>query len=322
MHAVSNMVRVEIVNRFREPSYTLRDCPIYEVNNVVAVDITQNNIVRSNAYGWSLTCKDDDLCLNPGHIYFYHDTHFSDSFGHWVFEAAVALHLWKSLKEKYPTLKLYTKLKRGYKDSMYAAFDIDPSDICYSINGEEPNRFVFTNYMTFFDDTLAKDYKIHIDRFYSHLIQTPIPKKDIDLLYLPRGRKENYVNNDRIVDCDDAILTLVNKYKHSYIYYTDTTKNIIDQVNLVRRAKVIICDYGSNFSFNTFFAEGAKILVLGVDDAHNHFAIWRELYSQVLERGNILEYIPRTYQEYVNEVLHISFSVDAIQKFVDKFIIQ
>ena len=58
-------------------------------------------------------------------------------------------------------------------------------------------------------------------------------------------------------------------FPSSVIYFTDNTKNIRDQITLVRRAKILIVDYGSNLLFNGFISEATKILVIG-DFGHMH----------------------------------------------------
>jgi hypothetical protein len=67
-----------------------------------------------------------------------------------------------------------------------------------------------------------------------------------------------------------------------------------DQIQLVRSSSFIILDYGSSLMFNGFFAENAKILVIG--NMHRHLENPRP-YRMIVDsekRGVHYYYLPST----------------------------
>jgi hypothetical protein len=92
---------------------------------------------------------------------------------------------------------------------------------------------------------------------------------------------------------------MVSRIENSYIYYTDSTTNFIDQVNIVRRASVIILDYGSSLLVNGFFAVGSKILVLGDSTLHLQNLRPLLLLKDAIRRGNDHYYTPNGMPPYL-----------------------
>ena len=316
------LCRVSVTN-VSTPSKIINDCPIYSVPNVVNIGYNQNRnetAFFSDGFGFQVSYDDTPLISNEDTSvpsFFYFDGIYSDTFGHWVFESALSLHLWRELKALYPSLKIYTTLKRSYKDCVYRAFDIGESDVVYSLPQE--NRVLFTTYMTFFDNTMdhTKKYDVFCNGFHKAMTESRIVEKDISVLYLPRGSLENYKGNDRVIENQKEIESLVQGYPNSCIYYTDQTNDMRNQTDIVRRAKIVICDYGSNFTFNSFFCENSTILVLGEDQAHTYFAMGRIIYKSMLDRKNQVVFLPREASSYDGTPKH-RFSIERIKQEIDK----
>lgn len=298
------------------PNDILLGCPIYAVNNVIKIENNQPAGAQSDGFGYNVTYDNTETGTEEKSYYFYFDGIYSDAFGHWIFEGAVALCLWAELKKKYPSLKILTNLRRSYKDCLYRAFDISEEDVAYSI--ETNNTVLFTRYLTFFDPTMNEGkYGVYLDEFHKALTQGREVQKDISILYLPRGRLENYKGNDRIIENQHEIEALVRSYPGSQVYYTDQTKDMRDQIDKVRRAKILICDYGSNFTFNSFFCEDTYIITLGQDNAHTLFEMSRVLYNRVEWRKNQVVQLPRLNQQN-DGISRFYFSIEMIREKVDE----
>ena len=252
-----------VAARNQEPTYILDDYLIYEVNNVCDIKIQQ----REN-YGWDVTHY-TGIVEAADNIYLYLDCEHDDAFGHWIFEAAFYLPVFSKLQKLYPNIKVLSFRERNYKNSIYAAFNISLDLVRYSIESLK-NKVIFLRCKYLGDHTNYNLHMKYIRLFYNELLTDKDNKKDIDILYLPRGKLENLKSNDRTIECQSQLLeALPMHFPSSVIYFTDNTKNIRDQITLVRRAKILIVDYGSNLLFNGFISEATKILVIG-DFGHMH----------------------------------------------------
>ena len=247
----------------QEPTYFLDDYLIYEVNDVCDIKIQQRE-----HYGWDVT-HNTAIVGTAENIYLYLDCEQDDAFGHWIFEAAFYLPVFSKLQKLYPNIKILSFRERNYKNSMYSAFNISSELVSYSIESFK-NNVIFLRCKSLGDHINHNLHMNYIRLFYNELVMEKDNKKDIDILYLPRGTLENLKGNDRTLPCQSELVEALPKYfLNSLIYFTDNTKNIREQITLVRRAKILIVDYGSNLLFNGFFSEGTKILVIG-DFGHLH----------------------------------------------------
>ena len=262
------------------PSLTLEGYALYEVDNVRSITI--ENTPR---YGWDVT-HDPTLYGNIKEYYLYIDGYYDEGFSHWIFESSYYLPMLSKLREFYPTLKILSFRKKGYKDCVYRAFDLTENDIVYEIK-EKRNKVFFFQGSSLADHTKTDLYMNHVYRYYNKIISKCGPiQKDISVLYLPRGKKENSAGTDRVIPYQNELLEMVSNIENSYIYYTDSTTDFIDQVRVVRRASVIILDYGSSLLVNGFFAEGSKILVLGDSTLHLQNLRPLLLLKDAIRRGN------------------------------------
>lgn len=280
-----------------EPSFMIDDYSFYVQNGVKTI-----NIQHRNHYGWDIeyeNIEDKDVEV----IYYYIDGIYDEAFPHWTLESGIYLHIFSKLKELYPSIKLLSFRNKNFKQIEYAAYNIDSSEISNKI--ETPNnKIVFIKCCSQADHTECELYLTHVRRWYNYLKSLkPVVKKDIEILYLPRGTLENYHGTDRIIPVQRDLVQVMEEFPGAVIYLTDTTKNMADQVNLVRRAKIIILNEGGSHGVNGFFAENSKIIVLGGHGNSCHFQNPRPalVYYDSIKRGN--QYFHLDYNDNIMKVL-------------------
>jgi hypothetical protein len=280
----------------------------YEINEVNYVLSIQNHHIvfdkSTYPYGWDV---EFDIANNNivEHYYLYIDTLFHDAFSHWVFESGIYLVLFNKLKAIYPNIKIYCKDLKSYKMIFFKAFNIDESSIVNYL--EKNNKVFFPRYQSFHifsenytqsnDTKLDSNYPIYLNNFYNSLIN-PIKniEKNIDILYLPRGTKENFKPNDRIINIQDSLINYFSNKNNCKVLYTDNINNFNEQINYILRSKIILLDYGSNLFVNSFFANNSQIVVLGYDIHHEIHVIVDILYKEANKRNKIT-YINKINQE-------------------------
>ena len=233
-----------------QPNFEIDQYKFYMISNVVSIGITS----RDN-YGWDVEYDDSNLEGIPDNFYLYIDGEQADAFGHWIFESAYYLPVLNKLKQLYPTIKLLSYRNKNYMNSLYKALDISVEDVAHQIN-PGTNRVFFLECSSLARHTGLDIYMKQIDSFYKEITRgLPPVKKEIDILYLPRGTLENFKANDRIIPCQSQLVeALPIVYPRSKIYYTDATANMKDQIQLVRSSSLILLYYCSSLIFNGFFA--------------------------------------------------------------------
>jgi hypothetical protein len=278
---------IRVATEGMPPSYAIEDYYLYEVDNVEGVGV----VPRDN-YGWDVSVVPNQT-PNPQNYYFCVDTIYAEVWPHWVSESAIYLLLFEKLKRIYPSLKLFSIKQRQFKLSMYKAFSIEESDVVFSLQGTK-NRFVFPYYISLADHRRPFQCLNHMKNFYNYIIdRCPSKEKDIAVLYMPRATKENLRANHQI-PIQAELIQFLSQMQDVKIYYTDETTNMIDQWDMVRRAKVLILNEGGNFGINGFFAENSDILVIGGNGNGCHFEnpCPALVYYDSLKRGNRYFNIP------------------------------
>jgi hypothetical protein len=225
----------------------------------------------------------------------YIDGKADEPFGHWVFESGIFLPLYHRLKKQYPLLRLLSMNSKKYKQIFYNGFRLNQEDISSEV--EKTNTVIFVQWNSLGDHSIPRRYEFlnHAQSFYESLV-TPKEKikKSIDILYLPRGTKENYKSNDRHIPAQDTLLrSICSHFPSTVIYNTDETTNVCEQIHLVRSSKILLLDYGSSLLVNGFFAEDCLIVVLG-DFGHIHCKNPKPylLLQESLKRGCRYVYVP------------------------------
>lgn len=277
------------------PTFCIDDYYLYEVENVEQVGVQPHD-----NYGWDVSYS-PDIQGEITNVYFCVDTIYNETWPHWVDESAIYLLLFEKLKKIYPSIKIYSLKKKLFKIPMYRAFDIQEEDIVFTIESKR-NKFVFPHYISLADHRMPFLFMKHMSNFRNYIVsKCPTKEKDIDILYLPRGTKENSKGTDRTIPVQPMLIDFLSHLPNAKILYTDDTQNMIDQWDTVRRAKVVIVNEGGNHGINGFFAENSKILVLG---GHGCGATFQNpspalMYFDSVNRGNEYHHIEYTYPIHI-----------------------
>lgn len=255
----------------------LQNTELVSIQNVTSVVCQEEEKFGwKKGYGYQVFSM--DLSMNPTGVYFLLDTHNQNAFAHWVFENFVYLPMYREVKEKYPSCKILLYESKDYKymflrgagipiEDIVEAKDIDfqYQTLCKEAIEErtiEPNLVFFHPYASFNGQPVG-EYHLQYISHYLHTIQRMPKEKTIPILYLPRGEKENFAGMDRRYVIQGQCKEYV-KQLGGTIFETDTNIDYHKQVELVRSAKVILCDYGSNLWVNGFFSENAHIVFLNI----------------------------------------------------------
>jgi len=290
----------------KAPTFVIDDYSFYVQNGIRDISINHRD-----HYGWDITYS-DIADSEVEEYYYYIDGIYNNVFPHWTLESSIYLHIFHKLKEKYPTIKILSFINKKYKNIGYEAYNIPQSCIVNKIETSK-NKVIFIKCCSQADHTECELYLSHVRRWYNYLKnQRPIVKKDIDILYLPRGNIENSRDISDLSTLQSQLIPIINNYPGAKVYYTDIeTKNIADQVEIIRRSKIILLNEGGNHGINGFFAENSHIVVLGENGPGGgyHFQNPRPalIYYDSLKRGNIYYHVP--YSSSVNTILNILHNV-------------
>jgi hypothetical protein len=274
------------------PDIIIDDYPIFKVNNVEKILFSDgnNSNIKWNEYKLIIN---NTISLDHNNNYFNMSCLYDTAFGHWTLEASIFLVLYKKLQKIIPNIKLYIDNNRCFKESILKAFDISKNDIVYEIS-KDPHIFylperISTNCMDF-----NSKYEIYITNFVNCLESKIISKdKDIDILFLPRGKKENFIGNDRqIINQNNIENFLKDKYNAIVFNADNATDNFIDQVHLIKRAKIIILTYGAAFFVNSLFLDNCNIIVLGEMGGQSIYPYHQFIYKYILGKNNTINFIP------------------------------
>lgn len=291
----------------QEPDTFVEEYPIYFTKNVTHIEAIND---KEQEFGWNVTEKELDT-TGEQQIYLYLDGQFNDPFGHWVFEVGIYLPLFSLLKQQYPTLKLLNLNPKRYKDVFYKGFGLTPDDLASSFS--DKNTIIFTQWNSLGDHIPYRSelFMQYIKRFWNGLVSSHVPlQKTINLLYLPRGSKENFQVNDRTLPCQEFLTKHIQNYiPNTTIFYTDETENIKDQIGMIRSASYILLDYGSSLLVNGFFAENSIIFVIGDNDQlHCKNPKPYFLLKDSLDRGCKYVYLPwHAPADYIISIILYSF---------------
>lgn len=212
--------------------------------------------------------------------YLLFETCLDSAFAHWIYESAIYLPYFYQLKQIYSGLKLLVKLNpmRKYKSLFFNAFNINENDI-YWLNNEEPaicndiayNDIPYNNYCIntkphYLNTVIVKNKKLFsnlIMNFKNTIIKNLdiiyTQNKNIDNLFFPRSKIENYASNDRTIDY--SIVYKLLEEKQYIIYDTINTVNIKNQINLLVLSNNIFLDWGSSLLVNGLFCNNSNIYV-------------------------------------------------------------
>lgn len=233
------------------------------------------------------------------------------AFGHWILESFVFLLKYlREIKDKYD-LMVHLKEPKKFKYLFLNKIGIT-DDLIFTEELSENNTCIFPPGVTVHNQ--INYFKITNLLPSLKSLYTIPHEKEIDVLVMPRQKKENYVYNDRVyIGLEDIHLELSKKYK-SVILNTDEITNLDDQLKLLKMSKVIIATFGSPFIINGIFCENSTIICCGHDGdfrAFNSFFHTLEFirYHNVVyflrETSTFMNYLNSHIIPMVNERLRI-----------------
>jgi hypothetical protein len=235
-------------------------------------------------FAWQITYEKEcfpETTTSP--IYFIIESTNQGAFSHWVYESSTWLPHYIRLLEKYPTCTIVFDEVKTFKQLYLEYFGIPNARYCLRSEMLPENYCFFHTYTSLNDTSIPEIYYKNLLHYKATFELVNVPK-DISLLYLPRGTKENYIGpNNRVYDIQNDLKEFV-KQVGGLVYETDETKHLQDQILLVKRAKIIVLDYGSNLWVNSFFAENSKIICLNIG-WHQHPTypcfgfLWNEIHK-------------------------------------------
>ena len=211
-----------------------------------------------------------DIPMTNPLYYFVIDLLYNDTFGHWVYESAMYLHVFHKLKDMYPTIKLLLKTRKNFKSLFLNFFDINETDVVYDDNMNTNNVCFFPSPIASLNDNrISEKYEMQLENFVRIFsdYQT-INKERIDYVIMPRQTKENYFGNDRSYNMDFVYDVLNRDCKRYFVLKTDHISDITEQITNVRSSNNVILTDGSPFIVNIMFCKNQRIYV--VDNITNH----------------------------------------------------
>jgi hypothetical protein len=277
-------MRVIIDDNTDHPSITIDTVyKLFTIENITGYDIFDYHTLRITV--------DSSACETRSY-YFVIDTMFHDTFSHWVYESAIYLPIFKTLKTQYKNLKILLKEKKAYKTLFLNYFQIDPADITYEL---DPNNFcIFPSPITglISQAPITENYKVIFTRFVQ-IFHSYEFKQTRDYVFLPRQTKENYANDDRVYDVNFIYQFLETKNK--YILNTEFITDLKDQIEHVRSAPKVILTDGSAFLVNNMFCKNQTIHII-IDDLTQNQKRYYPKIKYVIEfisafNNNVIKYI-------------------------------
>jgi capsular polysaccharide biosynthesis protein len=288
------------------PDMIIDNYPIFKVNNVEKILFSDenNSNIKWNEYKLVI----NNIQNSDNNNYFNLSCLYDTAFSHWTLEIAIFLIVYKKLQKIVPNIKIYIDNNRFYKLSILNAFDISKDDIVYEIS-KDPNTFYLPERISHNCMDFNPKYELYITNFVNYFeTTTSTINKDIDILFLPRGKKENFIGNDRQITNQDNIIYFLKEIYNAVIYNSDNaTDNFIDQVQLIKRAKIIVLTYGSAFFVNSIFLNNCKIIILGEIESQRIYPYYQFLKNYMLNNNNTIEIIPENQLsnvDYVNNVIN------------------
>jgi hypothetical protein len=213
---------------------------------------------------WEITYDEKTLPKDTSvPIYFILDSFNHDAFSHWVYENAVWLGAFVQLQKAYPSMRIVIQKWKESKKLYFNYYNIPLDRVCLQSEMEPKNYCFFHTYTSFNDKQIPSIYFHNLMNYKTKIDSLDVTKK-IPLLYLPRGTKENLLGfNNRMYNVQDDLKLFV-KQLGGTVYETDSTKNLNDQIQIVKESSIILLDYGSNLWVNGVFAENSHIICLNI----------------------------------------------------------
>ncbi len=264
---------------------------VFGINNVTTYEYTNFN-------SWTITTHNNNTTTNI--VYLFIDTLYNDAFGHWVYESAIYLPLFKILKEIYPSIKLVLKHKKKFKILFCKYFDIDISDIVYDIDISSQTSCLFPSPISALNNIeCSLQFQTQLDKFWNYFRSKSI-SDDISNSYLvnlmPRQLKENFKYNDRKINIDN-IIKFIETLPNSKITNTDDLDDLDEQIDIIRKSYITTITDGSPLLVNGMFCYNKYLLVAGnlcTNEQSNTYNKLAYIISKIKKQNILLEYESNT----------------------------
>jgi hypothetical protein len=238
-----------------------------------------------------------------------------DAVGHWIYEAAIYLNLFKKMKILYPSLKLAILSKRIIKTLFFNHFSIPDDDICIFDASPSPqysnlphnNICIFPSpishhHLKSVDPLISDQLKVFINYFNS----INIPNiEDGSWLLMPRQKKENFQCNDVHIPYD-AIFRFFEGFTYTYsILHTDDILSLNQQIEKLRSAtNIVVCD-GSAFMFNLLLCKNKNLFVIGDFSIHQRskLPVFKLVFDLLIEINQHKVFHTHDQHDFINRFL-------------------
>ncbi len=227
-------------------------------------NVSSYSYLEGDKYAWEISCEDEQFPTDSQiPLYFILDSANNAAFSHWVYESSTWLPKFQEILLKYPSCFLVIDTFKSYKKLFTSFYGIPQESICFKSEIQPTNYCFFHLYTSLNDPNIPSIYFSNL-ALYKDKLHTYSEIKDIPLLYLPRGEKENFIGpNNRCYNIQEKLKQFVSEIGGT-VYETDSTRSLVDQIQIVKRSHILLLDYGSNLWVNGLFAENSFLLCLNI----------------------------------------------------------
>ena len=255
----SDSISIEVYDKFYK---------VYVVKNVSGY--------YCNMYSYNSWCvlQDDSLEDKTHEYYFCLEGVYTDAVGHWMFECCVYLDLFKTLKTKYPNIKLVIGQLKRFKYMFLDYFDIEHTNAIYKLPSNArytcifPSPVMFMNNKSNIDLNYMHQFNIFWDKFRLPKLDNILPTKKY--IIMPRQTKENYTGNNVHIGLEKIIEWFKNSKLYYEIVHTDKIYDLRYQMEKINSADTIILTDGSPYLLNGMFAYNKNIIIAGENRTLGH----------------------------------------------------
>ena len=200
-------------------------------------------------------------------VYLVIDTSSNESFGHWVYESAVYLLLFRELRKQYPNIRLLLRTRRRFKVQFCELLHIPAEAVIFEEKQDQERcgTFLFPSPISCLNvKTLPERYVRQLQLWFAYfdsvdIAHTVTPQPGSTVI-LPRQSLENYVHNDRVT----PTLSIQQCFPTATVFHTDVSPSLETQIATLRTAEHVVLTDGSPFLVNAAFVKGVTISIIGM----------------------------------------------------------
>jgi hypothetical protein len=260
-------------------------------------NVTEYKALEAPDFCWSINYDSESYPMNnESSIYFILDGSNHAAFSHWVYESSNWLPFFLEVQREYPSCYLVVNQMKTFKKLYFDFYGIPQDCILVEPEIEKKNFCFFHTYTSLNDTEPPPIYYGNLINYERILHKSLVDhQKEIPLLYLPRGTKENFVGvNNRAYNIQNDLKELVLSMGGT-VYETDTTTNLTNQIDIIQKSTVIVLDYGSNLWVNGFFARNSKLICLNIGwNQHIQYPSLAILWDKIQETNTITQIFAHT----------------------------